>query len=44
MYNEILLTIIAAVNVANITWLYFDTVHMKHEIKRLQIELQAVKG
>lgn len=43
MTPEVVLTLITFVNVINIVWLYYDTNHFKHEIKRLNIEIEGLK-
>jgi len=44
MTTDLLLTLITFFNVINIVWLYSDTLHLKHEIKRLRIEHEGAKN
>lgn len=43
MYNDFIISAIALVYAINIVWLYFDTIHLKHEVNRLNIEIDGLK-
>jgi len=43
MYNDFIISGVVLVCALNIAWIYFDTVHLKHELNRLKIELEGLK-